>query len=131
MAEDGTLDLNCEEWFHLVNPRAIRDASSRALARVWRDSGGEDIPYEKISNLHLANILLLLRRKSQETAQFAASKQHLTLSSAGWTLRKHPQWDSLIEEAKGRGSRMATIATLLESRPEPGAAFIRAAIPRP
>jgi hypothetical protein len=128
--EDGTLDLRSEEWFQLVDPRALRDSRARALNRVWRTKEGGDLRYDQIDSAHLVNILLLLRRKSQETAQHAASKVHLLLGPTGWRLRKHPAWDGLIEEAKRRGPKMIAVADLLEAATPPAEAIIRAAIPR-
>jgi hypothetical protein len=128
--EDGSLDLRSEEWFQLVDPKALRAGRLRAQNRVWRTKEGGDIPYDSLDNGHLVNVLLLLRRKAQETAQCAASRQSLLLGPGGWRLRKHPQWDGLVEEARRRGPRMLAIADLLDSNSRIDEGTIRAAIPR-
>jgi hypothetical protein len=129
VGEDGTLDLRCEEWSQLVDPQALQAGRVRAARRLWRTKEGQDVLYGDLSNRHLVNILLLLRSKGQETAQYAASKQCLALGPSGWRLRKHPQWDGLIEEVRARGPRMATIADLLEANKQFDGEIIRAAVP--
>lgn len=103
----------------------------RARRRVWlpKDQATE-IPYAALQDSHLANILLMLRRLAQQKAQMAADALHLDLGPSGWLLRKHPQWDGLVEEAKRRGGQVASAAQLIDSRDPVDADAIRAAVGR-
>lgn len=129
MSEDGRIDL-------LLQARAARkgrvnpELEEQARRRVWRPKEGPEVPYEALGDGHLVNILLMMRRRSQVKAQDAAQEVHLTLGPGGWRLRKHPQWDGLVEEGRRRGGPVARAVDLIDSDDRLDEGVIRAGIPR-
>lgn len=130
MPEDGSLDLRAEEHPEHSSEKYRTKLSNRAARRIWRTQEGVDIPYEKLEDGHLVNILMMCRRRSQESAQCGASKRGLKLLEDGWMLRKHPQWDSLVEEARRRGGYLDPFIDIIDSDRPINEKVIRDAIPR-
>ena len=96
-------------------PRYLKPSLRRALERKWRTSKGQDIPYSGLDPGHLLNILMWMRRVSQERAQEAASKEGAQLGYGGWKARQHPAWSGLLEEAKRRAPMVANAANVIDS----------------
>lgn len=90
-----------------------QDRERRAVQRKWKDKNGDDIPYPNLGNGHLVNILLRLRRFSQDLAEKEAARHGFVLFSDGWEACKAPAWDGLIEELRSRGNLFETAADLI------------------
>lgn len=107
-------------------------ARRRAMRRVWRTKEGDEIPYSNIDNKHLVNILLMLRRSSQEKAEKEASTLGLELvDDNGWKACKPAAWDGLVEELESRGDWFGKAIELIENCDTiKKAEVIRRAIPK-
>lgn len=106
-----------------------KQLEDRARRRVWLPKDVDDeIPYGELRGAHLVNILLMLRRSAQKKAQAAADLEHLELGPGGWRIRRHPQWDGLVAEARSRGGQVAAAADLIDSDRRLDEAIIRAGV---
>jgi hypothetical protein len=86
--------------------------------RIWVTKEGDEIPYAELDPGHLINILMWLRRRSMQKAQDVAGKDGVALGPDGWLVRKSPQFDDLLEEARRRRGRVLQVAELIASRKE-------------
>lgn len=91
---------------------------------------GDEVSYDLIDDRHLVNILMWLRRQSQQRAQQAADEAGLELGPSGWRLRRHPQFDSLVAEARRRGGQVAAAAALIDSPDPLDEEVVRQGVPR-
>lgn len=87
-------------------------AAARRLPeeRIWVTRDGRQIPYGEMDPAHLLNTLLWIRRNAQRKAEKAALEAGVELTSSGWRIRRPPEWDGLLEEARRRGGEVRRIA---------------------